>query len=225
MTCYATITGTLRNLAELRRNGWRLLLTPDTHAKSLKPRPGFRFALDNGAWGCFQRGAPFNEAGFLSLLEAYGDRADWLVMPDQVAAGRDSLIMSRWWMWRLAELEADGLKLPRLRLLAVQDGMEPDDVAPLLGPDVGLFLGGSTEWKLATMYRWGTLASQVGCYYHVARVNSARRIAMACRAGADSFDGTSATRFAVNAEPLADAAALYAADPQADMFTRGGWDG
>ena len=52
MLMFATGTGTRRNLAGMRANGWGLLLTPN------RPEllPGFaEIAIDNGAWGAFQR--------------------------------------------------------------------------------------------------------------------------------------------------------------------------
>ena len=209
MQPYATITGTRRNIAEMRKHGWALLLTPDTTIRGgMKPPGDFRYALDNGAWGCHQRGLPFDDVAFGELVQRWGERAEWVVLPDIVAGGLCSLAFSLSWMSRI-----DGL-----RLLAVQDGMTPDDVRPHLGAGVGLFLGGSTEWKLATIYMWGELASEVGCYYHVARVNTRRRIKKCALAGADSFDGTSATRFSVNAGWLADAARSEAS--QVCLFRR-----
>ena len=92
--------------------------------------------------------------------------------------------------------------------------MTPDDVAPLMRSGRGLFLGGTTEWKLRTLAQWGNYARQVGCYYHVARVNSARRIQAAQCGGAQSVDGTSATRFACTI-PLLDGAAR-----QRNLFNR-----
>lgn len=153
---------------------------------------GFPYALDNGAWTAFQQGTPFDEGAFLGLLDALGDGADWIVLPDIVAGGLASLDYSLSWLDRV----------PGHRLLAVQDGMTAADVRSLLGPAVGLFVGGSTEWKLSTMRQWGALAREVGCYMHVGRVNTRRRIALCAEAGADSFDGTSATRFAVNIPKL-----------------------
>ncbi|MDG9857934.1 hypothetical protein N5C93_29635 [Pseudomonas nitroreducens] len=94
--------------------------------------------------------------------------------------------------------------------------MTPDDVRDLLSPAVGIFLGGSTEWKLQTMEAWGVLARRRNCYFHVGRVNSARRIAMCSAAGASSFDGTSVTRFA-NTLPRLDAALSFAGE-QKDLF-------
>jgi hypothetical protein len=66
-----------------------------------------------------------------------------------------------------------------------------------------MFLGGTTGWKEETMMQWGRLAKRLGTYYHVARVNSWRRVSMCHEAGADSFDGTSATRFSKNAAKVA----------------------
>jgi hypothetical protein len=87
--------------------------------------------------------------------------------------------------------------------------MAPDDVRRLLGARRGIFVGGSTGWKLATARAWGVLAREVGCHLHIARVNTTRRIRLCQDAGADSFDGTSATRFAVTCAPLSAAVAQH----------------
>ena len=180
---YAAHTGTRRNLAALAGAGWGLLLSPG------KPRdPRFVHALDNGAWGAFQQGKPFDVAAFEKHVGAHADGAEFVVVPDIVAAGLDSLRVSLGWLPRLAGVA-------KRRLLAVQDGMSAADVAPYLSPEVGIFVGGSTEWKLATMRAWGQLARTHGAYLHVGRVNTIRRIRYCQDAGADSFDGTSATRF------------------------------
>lgn len=181
---YAAHTGTRRNLAALDAAGWGLLLSPG------KPRdPRFRHALDNGAWGAHQRGVPFDVAAFERHVAAHGDGAEFVVVPDIVAGGMASLRLSLDWLPRL-----DGVG--RRLLVAVQDGMVIADVAPHLSPTVGIFVGGSTAWKLATMRAWGRLARARAAYLHVGRVNTIRRIRLCQDAGADSFDGTSATRYA-----------------------------
>ncbi len=184
MICYASQTSTKRNLRAMRDAGWRLLLSAAGHLQN----HGFKYALDNGAWASFQAGEDFNADRFQRALDKVGTAADWVVVPDIVAGGLQSLAFSMSWMERLK-----GFPL----LLAVQDGMEHHHVAQLVGPKVGIFLGGSTEWKLATMESWGHFAAKVGAHYHVARVNSAKRIRMAAAAGAASIDGSSATRYAV----------------------------
>jgi len=192
MISYASNTGTKRNLEQFRKYGWRVLLTP------LNPRlpEGLRFAVDNGAWSCYQQKLPFDSDGFRSLVEAYGPGADFVVVPDKVMEGEKSLEFSLSWM--------DRLKGVRLLLLPVQDGMTADNVGAVLQqhPSLGIFLGGSTDWKLATMQGWGMVAHAFGRYYHVGRVNSRKRIRMCQHAGAHSVDGTSGTLFSVTVPRL-----------------------
>lgn len=205
MRAYASRTGTKRNLEAMRSAGWRLLVS----ATGVHRTEGFaNFALDNGAWTAFQQGKPFDEVAFGKALDKIGEGADWVVVPDIVAGGMRSLEFSLKWLERLHAF-------PQTVLLAVQDGMEPDDVRPVLDdyPTAGIFLGGSTPWKLKTMEAWGILARRRNCYFHVGRVNSVRRIAMCAASSADSFDGTSASRFSNSLPPL-DRALVYASNQQ-----------
>ena len=198
MRCYASNTGTKRNLEQFRRHGWRVLLTP----QNPKWPDGLHCGIDNGAWPAFVNNLPFDGDGFMRVVERNGPAADWVVIPDKVAEGLKSLEFSEGWMPKLR-----GLKL---LLLAVQDGMEPHHVSAFMRryptQAIGIFLGGSTEWKLKTMYSWGMVADALGVYYHVARVNSAKRIRLAQEAGADSIDGTSGTLYSITV-PRLDAAA------------------
>lgn len=186
MIAYASRTGTRRNLAALRDAGWRILVS----ARGVLRNEGFRYALDNGAWTAFTQREPFDVGAFEKALDLMGAEADWVASPDIVGGGMRSLELSESWLPRLMDA--------RLVLIPVQDGLTASDVRPLLCNRVGIFLGGSTEWKLATMREWGELAREVGCYYHVARVNTRRRIEMCSEAGATSFDGSSASRFAAS---------------------------
>jgi hypothetical protein len=52
------------------------------------------------------------------------------------------------------------------------------------------------------MAMWGSFCARRGVYYHVARVNTARRFRMAIAAGADSVDGSSVSRYAVSMRRL-----------------------
>jgi hypothetical protein len=164
-----------------------------------------RIVADNGAWSDFQAGRDFDEDAYEKFLDWLPVTPDWLVLPDVVAGGLRSLDLSVRYLNRCAALAP-------LVLLAVQDGIEPADVAPLVGPGVGIFLGGSTEWKLARMADWGAFCAERGIHYHVARVNTAKRMYMAAAAGADSIDGSSASRYAVTTPMLTYAAA------QPDLF-------
>lgn len=170
----------------MRDAGWGFFLTPDAH--SLGDWSG-RIALDNGAWGSFQRGEPWSSSRFVPLVERYGAKADFVVAPDIVAGGRDSLAMSLLWLPRLLD------RVERV-LIPVQDGMVPMDVAGYLGGRVGIFVGGTTEWKLDNLHDFCRLATSRGAWSHVGRVNSVLRINKCLSAGATSFDGTSASRYA-----------------------------
>ena len=164
-------------------------------AKGVVRTEGFQYALDNGAWHCFQHQLPFDEAAFLAAYRKLGAGADFCVLPDIVAGGLGSLAYSMSW-------------LPRLRAcpnyLAVQDGMEALDILPVKGID-GIFVGGTTEWKEATMAMWGSVARLKQIRLHVGRVNSKRRVNLCETAGADSFDGSSVSRYAVTLPRLENA--------------------
>lgn len=201
MLAYASRTGTRRNLDALRAADWRLLVS----ARGVLRNEGFPYALDNGAWTSYCKGQPFDDTAFVKALRLLGGGADWVVLPDIVAGGLPSLEMSLRWMRQV--LDECGRAL-----LAVQDGMVVKDVRHFIGPRVGIFVGGSTEWKLSTMHQWGVLGKECGAWVHVGRVNTARRIRACAAAGADSFDGTSCTRFAQTVKPL------DAARRQADLF-------
>lgn len=188
---YASRTGTRRNLDALRAAGWRLLATP-----ACLRSEGFRYGLDNGAWSAHQHGKRLDICAFERAVDGMGRAADWIVCPDVVADAAATLGMAEQWLPRLSKFRV---------LLAVQDGMTSDDVAPWLGSSVGIFVGGSTEWKLQTLPYWGAVSRDRKCHLHVGRVNTWTRIAACRAAGAHSFDGTSVSRFA-NTLPLLDAA-------------------
>ena len=193
MIGYASRTGTRRNLAALREAGWRILVSAAGCLRS----EGFPYALDNGAWTAHQKGLPFDVAAFVKACDLLGAGADWIIAPDVVGEAGPSLKLTAEWLPRLRE------QFPRsLILVAVQDGMTEDCVRAWLRSDVGIFLGGSTHWKIATMRRWGETAHRLGVYLHVGRVNTKRRILLAQEAGADSFDGTSVSRFAKSIDRL-----------------------
>jgi hypothetical protein len=193
---YASRTGTRRNLEALRAAGWGLMVSATGRHRT----EGFaRYAIDNGAWTAYRQGRAWDERLFMELVEALGAAADFITAPDVVAGGVASLRLTESWLPRL---ERFGRRL----LVPVQDGMQPGDVAPLLGPRVGIFVGGSNEaptwWKVRTLPAWGRLARERGAHLHVGRVNSSRRIRQCALAGAHSFDGTSPTRYAVTLRPL-----------------------
>lgn len=147
---------------------------------------GFPYALDNGAWTEHQTGKPWDGERFARLVYRFGAAADFVATPDVVADRERTLERAHEWLPRLRWV-------PRL-LWTVQDGMTPDDVPAGLG----VFVGGSTKWKLSSLPMWGRWRATGGPYLHVGRVNSERRILLCKQAGADSCDGTAGTLYAVN---------------------------
>jgi hypothetical protein len=196
MMCYASRTGTKRNLHRLRAHRWGLLVS---RAGEWRTEGFERIAADNGAWSDHQAGRPFDADAYERFLDWLPVTPDWLVLPDIIAGGHRSLALSVRYLNRCAALAP-------LCLLAVQDGIEPADVSSLVGTGVGIFLGGSTAWKLARMADWGAFCAARGIHYHVARVNSIKRMSLAASCGADSVDGSSASRYAVTMPMLAYAA-------------------
>ncbi len=150
---------------------------------------GFAHGFDNGAWSAYCQGKPWDEQAFCAALRKVGSTADFTVAPDIVAGGLESLDLSLRWLPRL-------LDQTRRVLIAVQDGMSASDVEPFLSDRVGIFVGGSTEWKLSSLPQWSRLSLRCGSYLHVGRVNSARRIRLCAMHSVHSIDGTSASRFA-----------------------------
>lgn len=180
----------------LRRYGWRLIVSPTGVWRS----EGFRYGLDNGAWTAHQSGDPWDAVLFRDAVESMGRDADWIVCPDVVGKMAESLTRTREWFPWLTRTH------PRI-LIAVQDGMTPDHIDDLVGAGrwVGVFIGGTTGWKEASMAMWGEYKKKKDFYLHVGRVNTVRRIEMCARAGADSFDGTSPSRYASNTPRLSEA--------------------
>lgn len=192
--------GNGRNRQTLHRHGWGIMVSrADRGHWDIE---GFEHvAGDNGAWSDYQAGRAFDEDGYdryLGWVEAQAHPFDFLVLPDIVAGGMESLGLSVRYLNRCGSIAP-------LVLIPVQDGMEATDLDGLVGPSVGIFLGGSTEWKLARMRYWGEFCRERAIHYHVARVNTTRRMSLAVWSGADSIDGSSVSRYSVNAAKLTSA--------------------
>src|SRR5215469_9476059 len=117
MICYASRTGTRRNLDALRRYGWGLLVS----RAGVWRTEGFeRICGDNGAWADFNAGRSFDEDAYERFLDWIASQPvipDWLVLPDIVAGGMESLSLSVRYINRCRAIAS-------LVLIAVQDGME-----------------------------------------------------------------------------------------------------
>lgn len=179
MTIYIGQTRSRRLIEYLTSKGWGEM----TVRGELPPRRR-PWAYDNGAYKDWTAGRNFNVQAYERDLERLaameGARPDFAVAPDVVAGGPKSLDLSLAWAPRIAHLAP--------LYLAVQDGMSEGDVAAVVGPFAGLFVGGSLEWKVRTGGTWVALAHHLGRRCHIGRVGTERRLRWARRIGADSID-------------------------------------
>lgn len=181
-----------RNMARIQEAGWGMVITPQN-----PKRLPCRYMVDNGAFYCWQKKKDFDKTAFLKMLDrvtTFRSAPDFAVCPDILAGGRRSLDFSIEW--------AHGGRLPAewAWYVAVQDGMIPATLTEVVAYFKGIFLGGSSEWKMRTMHEWALFARSNAVKFHVGRVNSLSRgfyAAKVCRA--DSFDGTSWSRTMSNA--------------------------
>ena len=148
--------------------------------------------LDNGAFPCFAKGYPFQADVFRDSLKAsyrHGIKLDFIVCPDIVAGGLQSLDLSL--KWAKGEL----LGTPNLALV-VQDGMKLKDVSHI-NPTTYfsyIFIGGSVNWKWETAEQWVEFAHSKGMKCHIGQVGTLERLKRAYEIGADSVDSTSFVR-------------------------------
>lgn len=187
MISYCGETRSRKLRARLAARGFRLLVQRGRVGKAAVDLwPGW--ALDNAAFADFKAGRAFDEPAFLGdiaavTLMAPGRRPDFVVLPDVVCGGLNSLRLSTSWLDRLGSL---GLRLA----LVVQNGMAPTDL-PWADPRWSvLFVGGDKAWKLATMGQWAREAHAHGRTCHVGRIGSALRYRAALHDGVDSIDSS-----------------------------------
>lgn len=165
------------NVAEFRRLGVGLMLTPHIHRRHTY---GLVYAVDTG---CFKNPDSFDLAAYLARL------ADWaelngpplfVTAPDVVGDPDETWARSK---NVLPVLRHKGYQAA----LVAQDGLTD----PPWDEFDCLFVGGTTTWKLSEpAYQLAAEASRRGKWTHMGRVNSARRYRAAKAAGYHSADGT-----------------------------------
>jgi len=173
-------------LAEMASVGIGRVMTPDARSQ---PAPEERWALDNGAFAAWRRGDPeFPAEQFRTHLEWGARQATmpvWAVVPDRVAQGPTSLDYSTEWL--------TGGELPGWPwYLAVQDGMPTDMVRDVARATAvaGLFVGGSTEFKVSTAAMWVEVADSLGIACHWGRASRMSWATYASEIGCTSCDTT-----------------------------------
>lgn len=154
------------------------------------PWPWLPYAMDNGAFACWNPAEnTFDDAKWAAGEQAWHElifwaqsspmKPRWAIVPD-VPGNRDRTL-ERWPRFA-AELLAANIPLA----VAVQDGMTMDNVRALSpAPDV-ICVGGSTEWKWATVEMWA--ANNKRC--HLLRCNSPEKLDYLENLGVESTDGT-----------------------------------
>ena len=166
------------------------------------------YALDNGAWSYFKKGIAFKERPFLQDVDEFGSGADFVVIPDVVGNKDKTLRLADQWIPRLK-----GLSL----CFVAQDGMDLKDLSQYTKEGIGIFIGGSTEYKLSMIGPISRLCNAAGVISHVGRVNSKRRLYKCIKNAAFSFDGSGPAIFKETARILTDELILL----QQDLFPRG----
>lgn len=157
------------------------------------PWPWFPYALDNGAFGCWNPATnEFDYAKWddresewrrmLFWAQAAPQNPRWAIVPD--IPGNAVETIQRWKVYAL-EVRSCGFSIA----LAVQDGMKPEDVRALNPkPDV-ICVGGTTEWKWNTIEQWAAFGR---C--HLLRCSNPDRLEYLEQLGVESCDSTAWNR-------------------------------
>jgi hypothetical protein len=159
-------------------------------AQLAKPFPWFPYALDNGAFACWNMEAnEFNELQWAEVLPKWRkmlawaasaiDKPRWAIVPDTPGDAKATL---QKWSEYVGEVRAFGFPLA----IAVQDGMTIYDVQSLdQQPDV-ICVGGTDMFKWGSIMMWRAHFPRV----HVLRCNSPDKLYWLEQLGIESCDGT-----------------------------------
>jgi len=151
------------------------------------------YFFDNGAFSDFRNNQTFDAEKFIEKMYVLESKTrfcrlpmpEFVVVPDIVSRGKESLLYSRKWVEYLDYI------LPWYEYyLAVQDGMELDEVEEDLKEKrfQGLFVGGTKGWKYKTSEHWVQLAHKYGFKCHIGGVGTPKAITWAKMINADSVD-------------------------------------
>ena len=166
-------------------------LTRDVFNKvTSKVMPWF---FDNGAFGDWKNNKEFDFHKFTKkLLHIEADirysgmiEPDFVVIPDKVAKGKQSLEYSNAWLPYLNQ------NFPYFKYyLAVQDGMDERIVEKHIRRRMydGLFVGGTKKRQYETSEKWIQLAHEYGLKCHIGGIGTPKDIRWAEMIGADSVD-------------------------------------
>ena len=143
--------------------------------------PGEPWGLDNGAFRDWADEVPFNGDVFRRVVDKAlrVEEPPYLaVIPDAPGDRGKTLEMLDEWLPELPDFPW---------YVAVQDGMDAEDVEPYMGAIHGIFLGGTNAYK-ATAQMWADWAHANGLRFHYGRCGTPNKLAHAIEVGADSID-------------------------------------
>lgn len=154
------------------------------------PWAWFPYALDNGAFSCWNPAANvFNHEAWAQKETEWREmlfwaqsaplKPMWAIVPD--VPGNKQETLARWGRYA-GEVADCGIPLA----VAVQDGMMPSDVRRLDPEPTVIAVGGTTEWKWETAEMW---AGEFG-HTHLLRCNSPTKLELLEQWGYKSTDGT-----------------------------------
>jgi hypothetical protein len=154
------------------------------------PWPWFPYALDNGAFSCWNdKTNEFDTekweqtqrkwVGLLFWAQSHKQKPMWSIVPDRPGDAEETF---RKWSEFAGVVEKSGFPLA----LAVQDGMTAALVRRLNPAPEIICVGGSTDWKWETAEMWAREFKRC----HLLRCNSPSRLEDLKAWGYESCDGT-----------------------------------
>ena len=180
---------TSTKLDKIKKLGMGVMISSHPNTAPSKDLKDVPCALDNGAFTCYKKGYPFQEDVFLETIKkAYklNLTLDFIVCPDIVAGGKESLKFSLEWAKRLKTA-------PNLALV-LQDGMEERDLdSYTLRFFTHLFIGGSVKWKWDNADKWAKFARDKGKKIHIGQCGKLQYLKKAKVLKVGSVDSTSFT--------------------------------
>ena len=189
ITAYCSVATNKTNLKILSRWPWRYLLStamPGSVSRYHRNKDFLGYAIDNGAYADHVNDRPFQADNFMKIVKTWGSDADWIVIPDSIGNAQETIQLAKKWIGRI----------PYKKMICVQDGMLASDLKPYSDQIEGVFIGGTTDWKIKSMPYWSKWAKRNGKLCHVGRVNTTKRLQMCIDFKCTSFDGSGMARFA-----------------------------
>jgi len=157
-----------------------------------------RYFLDNGAWSAFANDLTWDQDEFITAVKrqmSSPKKPDFIILPDVVGFGRESLKRSLAWLNFMPDLPW---------YLAVQNGMFPHMINKSICKRIkGFMVGGSVEWKEKTAKIWTEFAHKNDIKCHIGRAGTLKKLLWAKNIlGADSVDSSNFVRHPENWEDL-----------------------